>query len=544
MVREAVHADTHIVAHRTVDAWRQLHKVPLEGDNPRNNGARYVNELFPSEEGYLPMVTRRSLLRQGGLAALTATAMPIFIRDVLAQSASFDYYIGPSGSDSNPGTASQPWSITAINTKQAVYAGKRVGLLDGTYNVYSLCQAGAWNQPALRVNGGTASSPTVVQAVNARKAILTAANPSGGAYPTTQCAIIGQGYMGQPNPGNVILDGLYLTRSYQSAALFYPVQTPSGQGGATGVVIRNCEIYDISGYENDNMNGIMFYYLTGALVQNNKIHSVQASPGGDCAGILTFNCKSNVYEFNTIYDCNVGILDKNGNNGNHTYRNNYIEILGLYPVSCLQDCMGGNSGDTVTIYNNVFVGRTIWDGVDANHSPSLQAVVFYNNTCYYPHGGFPGAGVYCPTSASVKFYNNIVACAGTPGYLGMATFCKGSLAQSNYNCFQCASPSGNLLGISAPTSPGTPTLYTLSGWRQATGQDSGSIAVAQSTMFAAVAALSPTGYQTLVSSATTLGRIGGVSSGTVTAAGAWGNGATQIGCNFGPIPRPPVLSVS
>ena len=50
----------------------------------------------------------------------------------------FDYYVSTTGSDSNAGTLASPWAITAINTKQATYAGKRVGLLPGTYDVSGL----------------------------------------------------------------------------------------------------------------------------------------------------------------------------------------------------------------------------------------------------------------------------------------------------------------------------------------------------------------------------------------------------------------------
>jgi hypothetical protein len=492
------------------------------------------------------------LLKQGGTLALTAAAAPILMRAARAQTTSFDYYISPTGSDSNPGTAAQPWSITALNTKQSVYAGKRVGLLDGTYNVYSLCQAGAWNRPALNVNGGTSSSPTLVGAVNARQAIITAANPAGGGYPTTQCPIIGQGPSGQvANYGNVILDGLYLTRSYQYGIEFYGISTASGEGGSTGIVVRNCEIYDISGLEPNNVGGVLLYYCTGVLVSNNKIHSVQPAAGGDVGGILSFNCRSNIYEYNTIYDCNTGIFDKNGSNGNHTYRYNYIEIAGLYPLFAIQDCAGGSLGDTVTVYNNVLIAPQIWNGSDANVRPNAyQSLVFYNNTCYYGSGGFNSGGVYYPTAgatvspaATVTSFNNIFYSTGTPGYLGDVTFVATALSISDYNCYQPLTASTSLMGLSTIANPGVPSLLQLSSWQVTTGKDTHSIAAVPG--FIAPSSLNPAGYKLpSTSPCKSLGRVGGTSSGAVTEAGAWGNGATQIGCNFGPIPRSPVLSVS
>ena len=326
------------------------------------------------------MVTRRTVLKQGACATLSAAASSILTHGISAESATptaFDFYISPTGADANPGTRDRPWAITALNTRPRDYAGKKVGLLDGTYNVHSLCQSrqdmGVY--VGLAVNGGTASSPTVVAAVNARRAILTAQDPSTGAYPTKQVGLIGQGYLQSANAGNVILDGLYVTRSFASGIHFYASNTP-----APGVVVRNCEVFDIGGIVNTNPAGIKLRECNGALVQNNRVHSVQMAPGHNANGILTFYCHSNVYEYNTIYDCNSGIYDKDARNGNATHRYNYIEIAGLYPTEAMTDCSGGNAGDVLTVHNNIFVAATTWDsgGVVV---PALQGLIFYNNTC-------------------------------------------------------------------------------------------------------------------------------------------------------------------
>ena len=372
------------------------------------------------------MVTRRSLLKQGAYAALALRAAPSLVRVASAQTApaGFDYYISPTGSDANPGTQSQPWAITAINTHRAEYAGKRVGLLDGTYNVHALCQAEGvtWSKPALAVNGGpSADSPTVIAAVNPRKVILTGADPTTGAYPTNGCGLIGQGYMQTQNRGNVTIDGLYITRSWMYGIMFYAPVGQQMEGGTSGFTVRNCEIYDIGGIINANVGGVMLYFCTGALISNNKIYSVQP-PNilngnlGNAAGIFSFNCHSNIYEYNTIYDCNVSIHDKNNYNGNHTYRFNYMECAGLDPVMPLFDCSGGNAGDTVTVHNNVMVGPGLWDGSNIVNNPSLQSLVFYNNTCVFGQAdGKTDGGLYygaggstVSPAATVMFYNNII----------------------------------------------------------------------------------------------------------------------------------------
>jgi hypothetical protein len=507
------------------------------------------------------MVTRRSLLKQGAYAALALRASPSLIRTATAQTASspqtFDFYISPNGSDTNPGTQSQPWAITAINTRRADYGGKRVGLLDGTYNVHALCQSSdaQWSKPALAVNGGAnADTPTVIAAVNPRQAILTAADPQTGAYPTNACGVIGQGYMQTQNKGNVTIDGLYITRSFQYGIAFWVPEGQQTEGGTTGFTVKNCEIYDIGGIVNNNVGGILMYFCTGALISNNKIHSVQPpnihnANLANSAGIFSFDCHSNIYEYNTIYDCNCGIHDKNANNGNHTHRYNYVECAGLTPAPVLFDCAGGNVGDVLTVHNNIFVGPTIFDGANAFHMPPVQGVVFYNNTCVYGTAGKTDSGIFCPTAgpqtsppAMVSFYNNILQCTGSVGYAGLATFCAGAIALSDYNSF--GAPNDQILGLAtlaAPRAP--PQLHTLASWRTATGFDGHSVAA--TVGMASPLQRSPTGFQLQTSSpARGMGRVGGKATGAATDLGAWGGGATQIGCNFGPSPQAVSLKVS
>jgi hypothetical protein len=507
------------------------------------------------------MITRRMLLKQGAYTTLSAATVSIFSGAARAQSSSsagFDFYISPTGSDSNSGTLDSPWAITAINTHRNEYAGKRVGLLDGTYNVYSLCQSNnsSGTLVGLAVNGGPSpASPTVIAAVNARRAMLTSANPSSGAYPSMGAPIIGQGYQQVANKGNVILDGLYLTRAWGAAIFFCPLVLPNPEGGATGIIVRNCEIYDVGGIINNNVGGIKLRFCTGALISNNTIHSVQPIPGtasaGNAAGIFSFNSHSNVYQYNTIYDCNVGIHDKNDHNGNHTYRYNYVEIAGAYPVAGLVDCSGGDAGDVVTVHNNIFVAPGTWDGTGVV-MPSKQSLVFYNNTCYCrsAEGGifYPAGGAQESPAASVKFYNNIIYSNSAVGYGGLVRYCNNSLALSDYNVYRAEGISQRIFGLAPVSAPrAIPTLYTLSAWQKTTGLDIASIAPSASlgAMFAGVASLNPNGYQLSAAAVgKNLGRVGGVAGGSVTDAGAWGGGATQIGSDFGPLPRPPVLSVN
>ena len=594
------------------------------------------------------MVTRRTVLKKGGCIAL-ASAVPLFIRTARAQSATtFNYYISPTGSNSNPGTLASPWAISALNSLGSTYAGKSIGFLPGNYSAYALCQAsgvgGGDDYCAYSIQGGTASSPTYIGSSNAqgayspRLAILDAhrtisaitaisqgatttvtvnssagSNPfssgqivaingvqgmtqinglyltvgnlggssgnwtftvnngvggsalnslgfgaytSGGyagqGYPSSECGILGQ-LSSQSGRGNVTIDGLVLTGSYESAINIYGASSGS-EGGAGGVSIQNCEIWDISGYWNDNVAGISCKYLTGMLVHNCKIHQIipTSGSGADCFGINVFNCYSNIYEYNTIYNSNIGICDKNSSNGNHTHRYNYIEqsaSVGPNYYQCIAASLGGLAGDTHTIHHNILIGPDIWNGDTAGAFPSPEKALFYNNTCY---GSFNSTGAtWCPVDAIngfVTHYNNIYYCTGTPNYQGFIQFTTGGIRLSDYNAynlngsyFVLGNGSGGYAGIA----------YTFANWKTTTGADTHS--VIGSPSFASPTSLNPNGYQLNAGAGKGTGSTTGTSGGTACDMGAWGfdpalgGPPTQIGCNFGSVPNanvtpnPPVI---
>jgi hypothetical protein len=516
------------------------------------------------------MFTRRTLLKRGG-CALAVAAIPL-VRTARAQvSGSFNYYIGPSGSDSNPGTQSSPWSINAINTKRSVYAGKSIGILPGTYNIFSIWGANgsnSWDAPALAIEGGTAGSPTLIQATVPRQAIITAANPSGGGYPAIESIAIGQGAAssGLTQLGNIIIDGLYITRCFQQGIGFY-YSGPSGvgggagtEGGYTGIEIRNCEIYDVGGNDNDNVAGIFFQGVTGAWVHNNKIHSVQPATNGEnagnVAGIYSYYSHSNIYEYNTIYDCNQGIRDKYTPNGNHTYRYNYIEINGANPVAAIGDGNGGKPGDVLTINNNVFnvIGGSagIWTGDLWSNNGSLNGgYTFINNTCIFPGGGsggfFPAGGHNVSPNAMLTHYNNVYLYSGRPSYEGVITVIAGNIALSDYNLWGAGAAGGAYLTSAPFSNPGVPNNnYTLAQWQSAWGCDAHSAAASPS--FTSPTSLNPAGFALVSASAGSAGgshpgSTNGTPSGSQCDMGAWGgaNAPSQIGCNFGPVPNAPVI---
>lgn len=505
-----------------------------------------------------PPRSRRNLLKSGALIA-GALLVPWRPRWADAQTVTFDYYISPTGSDSNPGTQAAPWAITAINTKQSVYAGKRVGLLDGTYNVYSLCQAGAWNLAALVVNGGTASSPTVIAAVNPRKAILDAHNPSTGAYPSAICAIIGLGAANSvPNIGNFIVDGLVLTGS-NSAGFQCRQALGSGQGGVPGVVLRNCEIYDLTSNSfGDNPAAVDLQYTTGFLMQNCLIHPMLTSSSAQVCGLLSFNCLNNTYEYSTIYAATMAMEEKEGPQGGTTVQYCYLENNST-SWAAIKDFAGGVPGQTTTFHHNIIVGQAVgWENTDATNPSQIsqESLLFYNNTIYCPasFNAFAlswyawGSGDATSPAAKEKIYNNIFYSNGGGGLIRLN---QGTVTLLDFNLYQPNSAAGSNIFYNSPGTTGYGPSYTLSSWQSSSGLDGNS--KSGNPLFANPVSANPGGYQ-LGSGSPGLGagRVGGVAGGAACNMGAWDGAVTQIGCDFGSgavasgsaLPDAPVLSVS
>jgi len=517
-------------------------------------------------------------MRTGGYAVLVGAyaGLPRRARAVTSAPTTFDYYISTTGSNSNPGTLASPWAITALNSPslRALYAGKSVGLIAGVYNIYSLVQAAGATGPALCVQGGTAASPTYIASCNSSGAYAprvaqisgdSSGGLNGGNYPTSSAGLIGQGMTGATSTqtvwGNVVLDGLYITRSYQFGITFWGLNngTPPTY---TGNVVQNCEIYDIAGWENGNMAGVNFFSQNGARATNNLIHSVLPTSGNiawwDCLGLGGQQNWNNVYEYNTIYNCNTCIYDKNTNTGGQTWRYNYLESLGTNPNAAIQDGAGGNAGQVTTVHHNIVVctlgqNQGLWYGTDALRQPNNASTVAYNNTFYMLASGCVGevfisaAGNSVSPASAVTFYNNITMYAGgSIGYAGLVSLGPPGYVTSDYNCFyqSGATSSTALLGM-GNGSADSPALYSLTNWQGKFGLDAKSL-VANPAFTSPGGAVNPAGYQLGASSpCLSAGRVGGTNNGAVCNMGAWDGTATQIGCSFASgaslIPLPPVI---
>src|SRR6185312_10044907 len=442
------------------------------------------------------MIRRHFLKSSVAVAASTRIAHAgIFPRGAVASSSAgqtFDFYISTTGSDANAGTLASPWAITSLTRtsgNRSAIAGKRIGLLPGTYGIYSLWTSGitlpftsgspstgtyGWNAPVLSLPSGSAGSRTFLGASDSSGRQTTGSNPSnithaitaspsgtpGGGLPgfysggtsTQSIAIAGFDQRDAPSGGHVQIDGIAISDSTNLITSFYGQATNTSQAGAiVDCWVTNCLIYNCGGNEGNNTGACWFGGGAGnGGVQNCIIHDTQI-PGGsgqhNCAGIFSEASLNNLYEYNTIYNCNCAIYDKNQGNGGNTYRYNYLEVNGTNPQDVLMDCAGGPSGSTAKVYNNILViapltsnERFFWQGIctDGPGANPLQAMQFYNNTCYVLSGGGVQMGTTYQSAGagSVTHYNNIYVSAA-PGFYDTLNFntSASAVAVSDYNAY-------------------------------------------------------------------------------------------------------------
>lgn len=534
------------------------------------------------------MISRRKVIKAGAMGAALVSLPFDRIRRAFGQSAaSFDYYISASGDDNNPGTLASPWSITALNSKQSTYAGKNIGIIGdqgiihyGTAGgvqttLYSLFQgASGTGNPILALNGGTsAGSPTYIASCtsegvySARKAILDASNPSNGALPTVAASIMGQtSYNGSnvTNYGNVTVDGLVL-RNFTFAALNFYANT-GNSSAASGLVIKNCELYNGQNVvSNNNPGAIWIDYFNGTAVNNCLIHDLQTNAPGTSSmmqscGYIQFNSQNTRITNCTFYNC-CAISNKDGwQSMDVSYCYCGWGPFGQpYSGGSQYSGMGGTiqnylcgAGATVVFHHNILIGPLLAYGESSQANEGT--VLIYNNTFYKP-GGIGGSNhgldVFTDNRPSntaggggqFQFYNNLVYAADAnydgfrnsewPGaFVKMNGDTGGGLWSLLTNTDHNAYGSG--MSFATGWAAGQSTL-PLSTW-QSYGYDAHSI-VLSSSPFTGTPVEAVSASFAIAGPATTAG-VGGVVCGAC-------DGSGLIGCDFvgQSVPMAPTLSV-
>jgi hypothetical protein len=500
----------------------------------------------------MSIISRRSFILRSAGTTLALAAIP---RAGLSQSSSqrFDYYIGPSGSDSNAGTQASPWAITALTDASPSYrkiAGKRIGLLDGHYDVSGFGPQKSGNFVRLCVPGGSAASPTVIQSVNPRMAVIS--GKSGTTYPG-QGVLIGNGANGQgahTDFAYITLKDLTVTGCYGTAVSFCGVS--ADERNCVGIVVDGCHVYDVMNRNaSANCAGVEFGNggVSGALVHNCVIHDcycVGYAPRNleNCYAILDYAQHTTV-EYCTLYNAHALIRQKNnvGPPFGMTIRFNYLYAG---PGGANAALVGFNNAygtsppyPATNVHNNIFETIPIYYSANSGEDGFHADWNFFNNTIYLDGiagcvGPFISAA---PSLCSVRYYNNFhVRRNAKPGGSGRGDAQFGSQPNAwtiiDFNRWEADSR----FGVSANPHAYPTSLLSFEQWRGIKTSPSPDAHSSTSAAKFASNIIGGAGAQQykLASGSTwaSAGRVGGVAQGGPVELGAWGGGATQIGAGF------------
>lgn len=503
-----------------------------------------------------------------------------------ASGMTFDYYIGPSGSDSNAGTLAEPWTIASLSpystgdalTNYGKIAGKSVGLLPGTYGVSALMIAAydsdeGDNAIALDIPGGTSGSPTYIASSNssgyysARTATIEANdNGSYGGGNAIRCSMIGQ----SDNVGYLTIDGLVLTGA--SIWCFTLGQTAGTNSNPPNVTLQNCEITGNSAQNSTVASGencalVQVMSAVDFLLQNNYIHDNEGwTDNSHFTAIIHWGLSSTGTHgtqilYNTIVNSGC-IYGKEATQWNATIAYNYIDMTDMTPggsgglIAPITgfECDSGNGvGSTMLIHHNIlvsyagnadtdpiFLGGT-WINLYTNDGQEYwdYPVYIYNNTMVAT-SDLNGCGIlwFEETAGSklLTYYNNGIYDAGfnAVNQYGFWFTNPDAFALCDYNVYgthfqsgvwACFSSNGTQGGVDSEAA-------SFSAWQTDIGSLDAHSSASSTNPFTNGGSLA---LQYLVESGSNwynAGKTGGTSGGTTCNIGAWDGIATQIGCNF------------
>jgi hypothetical protein len=452
----------------------------------------------------------------------TVVASPSGVQDTFTvttvASTSFDYWISASGSDSNPGTQAQPWAWTALYTKAATYAGKRLGVLDGTYDMSGASgsyantgdQGYCINIPATA--SGTSGTHTVIAAVNRLGAVFKAFN--GSTYFNSSGP--GAPSMWEVRAQYVDIEGFEFTQSAGHGITHavsncdvsycwihdhnnnrHTTQADTNEGGGyfrgsspakTNISYRYCKINDIIGKTGDpNAIGDLFG-VNGVTIDHCTIFNVAT------ASYWKVNAFNITYRYCHIYNCNL-----------------------------LLETWSTGAGGTNNIYGNVMHGNCMGYVASANNNGNAAAICnVYNNTILFRpstdwSSTYRGAAGTNPGEGGTSGYITITG--GGSGVVNMydnAILLDPTLTVTNFiNIFSASQASASRLGTvnrnrytrfafkDGTTSARTTTSFaTWQGYGNDVDGSVGPLSLVDETDASVIANMSPAGGSALIGAGT------------------------------------------
>jgi hypothetical protein len=409
------------------------------------------------------LASRRDVLQYGGFALGATILAP---RWALAQSVTtFDYYISTTGSDGNPGTLAAPWAITAINSKRSTYAGKRLGIIAGTYDMLAAAGGsypGSYDQGFYQIQGGSAGSPTYIGSCDANGSyspLLAKLNGNQTAANTPGSQPLMGGLTTTPQ-SYITVDGIEFYNILERALDFGATQYPNGPR-LNNIIVQNCHFHTMRSVSGGGNPAFMtFWDCTNSIMQNNYFTDYTNTAGRQGAAHM-WNCRGCKFLYNTIVGTGgTGFQIKSGySSSDQQYDNevgyNYIDFSAASGMSgngaMAWDLHAPDSTHVSSYHHNIILsanGGQSYIGQPEYSSPDTQK--HYNNTFI----GCTGNGYMALGAGPVYHYNNIYDAAST----GVAFACNAQQpALWDYNLYGQYAP-----GITANNSYGSSntTVYS------------------------------------------------------------------------------------
>lgn len=306
------------------------------------------------------------------------------------------YYVGTTGSDSNPGSSGSRF-LTINKCHSVMVAGDTCLVGDGTYT-----DADGDGRTFVTTNGhnGTSGSPITIKSENKWGAIITVP----GVINTQNDGMI-------LNSDYLIIDGFEITGGTSGTG---SVNSHTGITvyGGTGVILRNNKIHDIARTlcYNDPYGNAGIFANTGVAaieISNNIIYGIGRLRNGEsgCSttiyqhdhGMYIDGVVDGTIKYNLIYDSNRGypIQVSGGTSSNLTIAHNTLGGHSPTGLPAAQMVLGGTL-NTADIVNNLSYDAPYF--LDPTFVTATSVTVHYNI----------GDGAEKVTTASgVTFSNNI-----------------------------------------------------------------------------------------------------------------------------------------
>jgi hypothetical protein len=345
--------------------------------------------------------------RRARLARWTVSAISLFLVPAFLNAAT--YYASPTGSDTNPGTNSQPFRTVARGI-QAASAGDTIVLKDGTYPADTPLGGGSRSTWLLWINkSGAPGAPITLKAENKQKAILDCGN----AYNGSKTGCMGYIYLGNPGPAYWVFQDLVFTRTYDIAFLMN-ASTP-----AHDITVKGCRFEQIGQHVTAQTTGMNGLYANqghyNLVFDGNVFNNIGRLPGS-------------TYMFN--------------DHGLYLHSSNTTVINNVFYGSISGWGVQTASGFSGLIANNTFAftaqntgGQVmLWD-------PASGGITVRNNVFYNPPGGV-GVATCGLTASSCVLDHNLVyggSIGGRPGCGSSTTVCTSSNTSSGNPGFVNAS---------------------------------------------------------------------------------------------------------